>query len=649
MKKASPAALQEMKRLSAKRLLHLCFLALSCCSLVAAHTQILTPKEIKKLSMEDLMNIEVTLVSRNPQRLTEAASAIQVITNDAILRSGATNIPEALRLAPNLQVSQVNASTWLISARGFTNVFTNKLLVMIDGRSVYTPLYGGVLWEMQNMLLEDVDRIEVVSGPGGTLWGANAVNGVINIITKSSRETFGLYATASVGDFLHNQVGLRYGTAINDKLSIRVHGQHAERNSTLLPNGTDAPDSWIMNDAGLRLDWNASENDLVTLHGGYFGGTRFNVRPSPENGQHVLTRWSHTISDHADLSLQFYYDRYYREDAGTSSYDKMKTADLDFQHRFPWGKSQSITYGIGYRRVKDDAYFINSAGAGILPRFKNLDQFDGFVQDEISITGNWRLTLGTKLLHNVYTGWEWQPSGRLSLVQPSATLWAAVSRAVRTPSRFDVDYYLPMITPPPPAFSVAGGPHFISEKIIAYEAGYRFQPGSKTSVSLAGFYNIFHDIYSVEPLPGTNTYQIQNGSEGKSWGAELSASWQPTPAWRLQGGYSYFDKILKAKPGHIFDPSYLGNDVRNRALLQSIFNLPLNLQLDLVGRYFDGLDKTFGTAAVPGYFTFDTRLAWTFKGLELALVGQNLAQDQHTEFGNRAIPRNYYAKLSARF
>lgn len=647
MIKTTPPAIT-FRRWKRRSLNGLFFVALACCTLPAT-AQVFSPKEIKKLSIEDLMNMEVTLVSRSPQRLTEAASAIQVITNDDIRRSGATNIPEALRLAPNLQVSQLNASTWLVSARGFTNVFTNKLLVMIDGRSVYTPLYGGVLWEQQNLLLEDVDRIEVVSGPGGSLWGANAVNGVINIITKSSKETTGLFATAGMGDFLHNRFGLRYGAAINDKLSFRISGQHAERNSTTLPNGSDAPDSWMMNDAALRMDWDASDKDAVVLQAGLYDGTRYNASPSPENGQHLLTRWTHTLNEKSDLSLQLYYDRYFREDAGTNSYDKMKTADLDFQHRLPIGKKQSFTYGLGYRRVKDDAFFTNTAGAGIVPRFKDLDQFSGFVQDEINITDNWHLTLGTKLLHNVYTGWEYQPSGRISLVKPSSTLWAAISRAVRTPSRFDVDYYLPMVTPPPPAFSVAGGPNFISEKIIAYEAGYRLQPTAKASLSLAGFYNIFHDIYSVEPLPNTNTYQIQNGSEGKSWGAELAASWQVSKAWQLRGGYSYFDKDLHAKPGHNFDPTYLGNDVRNRALLQSMLDLPLNLELDLVGRYYDGLGKTFGTAAVPGYFTFDARLAWTFSGFELALVGQNLAQDKHTEFGSLAIPRNYFAKLSARF
>lgn len=615
-----------------------------------SQAQVLSPKELKKLSVEELMNVEVSLVSRTPEKITEAASAIQVITGEDIRRSGASNVAEALRLAANLQVNQLSSSVWLVGSRGFNTIFENKLLVMIDGRTIYTPLYGGVLWEQQNVLLEDIDRIEVVSGPGGTLWGPNAVNGIINIITKSSKETQGLYAKAGAGSFIKDMAAVRYGGRICDKLHYRIYGQHFERSSTETVNGTRNTDAWQLTNGGFRMDWNASSKDDVTFQGEYYGGKRKTIPSgSPLNGQHLMGKWSRSLSDRSDLALQIYFDRYYREDAPSASYDKMKTVDADFQHRFPIKGRQNFVWGAGYRFVKDDANYRNLSGAGIVPRFKRLDLFTAFAQDEIFLTDSLRFIVGSKLLHNVYTGWEWQPSVRIAWIKNQTTLWAAVTRAVRTPSRFDVDFYLPMTLQPPNVPSVAGGPGFVSEKLLAYELGYRFQPNHVSSFSIATFYNVYSDVYSVEPKPATLTYQIQNGSEATSWGLELAGNYQVTKDWRVRGGYTYFKKDLHAKAGHNFDPGYLGNDVRNQAMLQSILDLPAHIQFDLAVRYLDPLSKTFATAAVPSYFTFDARLAYTFKGFELAVVGQNLAEKKHTEFGTITIPRSVYGKITARF
>ncbi|MGB8194008.1 MAG: TonB-dependent receptor, partial [Chitinophagaceae bacterium] len=456
----------------------------------------LSPRQIKKLSVEELMNIEVTLVSRMPEKLSEAASAIQVITYEDIRRSGATNVPEALRLAPNLQVSQLSAGIWIISARGFNSVFSNKLLVMIDGRTVYTPLYGGVLWEQQNLLLEDVDRIEVVSGPGGTLWGANAVNGIINIVTKHTRNTQGLFASVGAGTFVKDIVSLRYGGNIGKKGNYKVYAQHADRDDTKMPDGTGNADAWDMTQAGFRADWEATKKDAFTLQGDLYAGNR-QTKPAKSdlNGQNILGRWTRTISAQSEMSLQLYYDRYFRRDVTTASYDKINTIDIDFQHGFPMGKKQSLVWGLGYRYVKDDANFPVVAGAGIAPRFKRLDLYSGFIQDEIRLTERLKFTLGAKLLHNAYTGLEWQPNARLAWVNKGNTLWAAVSRAVRTPSRLDVDYYLPITPQPPNVPSVAGGPDFVSEKLVAYETGYRFQPNAVSSFSISVFYNVYSDVY----------------------------------------------------------------------------------------------------------------------------------------------------------
>ena len=370
---------------------------------------------------------------------------------------------------------------------------------------------------------------------------------------------------------------------------------------------------------------------------------------SPLNGQNFLSRWTRKVSETADIALQVYYDRYYRKDAPTASYDKINTVDADFQHRFAPAKKQDVVWGAGYRYVKDDANFSNAASAGIVPRFKRLDLFTAFVQDEFWITNGLRLVAGTKLLHNEYTGWEWQPSIRTAWMRGHNTLWAAASRAVRTPSRFDVDYFLPMTPQPPTVPSVAGGPNFISEKVYAYELGYRIQPNLLSSFSIATFYNQYQDVYSVEPKPGTFTYLIQNGSRARSWGAEFAGNYQVHKSWRLRGGYTFFAKDISAKPGHNFNPDYLGNDVRNQVLLQSILNLPLHFQFDVAARYLDGLAKTFATADVPAYWTFDARLAYAYKGFELAVVGQNLKQEKHAEFGVNQIPRSVYAKITARF
>ncbi len=617
-----------------------------------AQDEKITASELKKLSVEELMTLEVTLVSRTPQKLTKAASAVQVITGEDIRKSGATNIPEALRLVSNLQVAQLNANAWIISSRGFNTIFANKLLVMIDGRTVYTPLFGGVLWELQNALLEDVDRIEVVSGPGGTLWGVNAVNGVINIITKNSKETRGLYVSALGGTFVKDKASVRYGSKIGENISLKVYGQHSDRNPTRMQNGTDYTDAWRSTQAGFRMDWNGTKTNAYTIQGDYYGGTKKTTGGNSDfNGENILARWSRSFSEKSDLMLQFYYDRYYRNDIPGKASDELKTYDVDFQYRFPLTKHQTILAGSGYRLVRDNT-ISTSPVVAILPEKKNLDLFNGFVQDEISVTANLKVTVGTKVSHNVYSGFEVQPSARTALTlgksNMSSTLWAAVSRAVRSPSRYDKEYFIPRTPLPPTSPSVAGGPNFTSEKLVAYELGYRVQPTASSTFSLATFYNVYRDVYSVEALPGTLTYQIQNGDEATSWGAELSGTSQLTAKWRLRGGYTYFKAKIKAKPGHNFDPVYLGNDVQNQALLQSMADVTNHLHIDIIARYLDFLPKTLATAQVPGYFTFDTGIAYTIKHIEVSVVGQNLYKKNHTEFNTLNIPRGVYAKLTFR-
>jgi iron complex outermembrane receptor protein len=610
----------------------------------------LSSRQLKKLSVEELINIEVTLVSRSPQKLSEAASAVQVITGEDIRNSGALNIAEALRLVTNLQVAQMNSSAWIIGARGFNTIFANKLLVMIDGRTVYTPLFAGVFWDMQNVLLEDVERIEVVSGPGGTLWGANAVNGVINIITKSSKETAGLYASVAAGTFIKDNAAIRLGGKIGKKIGYRIYGEHFDRNPTKLDNGSNNMDRWGLTQGGFRIDWDGNKADSYTIQGNYYGGAiKSKDISSKLNGQNILGRWHRGFSDKSDLTLQLYYDRYYKQDGPGKISDQINSADMDLQYRFQLAKRHTILSGIGYRMVRDN-FVSGSSVVAILPGKKNLDLYNAFIQDEITLSDRLKVTAGTKILHNVYTGIEMQPSIRTALtLNKNNTLWAAVTRAVRTPSRIDVDYYSPGDPQPIPAINIHGGPNFKSENALAYELGFRAHPGIRSTFSIATFYNIYNDVYSLETLPGSLTYQTMNGTEGESRGVEISSTYQVSSNWRIRSGYTYFDMDLRAKPGHNFDPSYLANDVRHQAMLHSMTNLPFNLHLDVIARYLDYLPTTIATAEVPAYFTFDTRIAYTANKVELSIIGQNLYKKNHKEFNSFNIPRGIYAKLTCRF
>ncbi|MBC8032779.1 MAG: TonB-dependent receptor plug domain-containing protein, partial [Chitinophagaceae bacterium] len=536
------------------------------CSFTATSQETVSPSpdELKKLSVEELMDMEVTLVSRSPEKLKEVPSAIQVISADDIRHSGATSIPEALRLASNLQVAQLNASAWIISARGFNTVFANKLLVMIDGRTVYTPLFGGVIWDMQHVLLDDVEKIEVISGPGGTLWGANAVNGVINIITKNAKDTQGFYMSLLAGSFIKDQAALRFGNKIGKKMHYKIYGQHFDRKASFHNDGQKNADAWRLSQAGFRIEYEASAKDNLTLQGDWYDGTRKTPGGNSDmNGQNILARWNHTFSEKSDLIVQLYYDRYFRDDIPSLNSDELNTVDLDLQYGLQISDHHHLLAGLGYRNVVDHA-ISRTSSVGILPERRNLDMFNGFVQDQISIGKRTKITVGTKILHNVYTGLELQPSLRGSVnVKKNNTLWLALSRAVRTPSRYDVDFYLPTMPLPPTSPSVAGGPNFVSEKLLAYELGYRIQPNTRSTMSVAAFYNVYRDIYSVEALPGTLTYQIQNGSRGNSWGTEFTGTYQLLKNWKAKLGYTYFDKKLEAKPGHTFNPDYLGNDAKH--------------------------------------------------------------------------------------
>jgi iron complex outermembrane recepter protein len=624
-------------------------LSFACLDSLGAETNVFkSSTDLKKLSLEELMDLEVSLVTRTPEKLSESASAAQVVSGEDIRRSGATSIPEALRLAPNLHVAQANSSQWAISARGFNQpgLLANKLLVMIDGRTVYTPLFAGVFWDVQSTLLEDIDRIEVVSGPGGTLWGGNAVNGVINVVSKSAEETQGLYVSGAVGTFLQDFGGVRYGGSAGTNVFYRVYGQRFDRNSTVLRNGNEATNAWDFTQGGFRMDWLPAQGDRVTLQGDAYAGTEETpTADTTVDGQNVLARWTHTFPNQSDFTLQTYFDRTWRRIPGTFSED-LKTYDIDAQHRFGLGERQSITWGAGYR-IQDDSVD-NSPALAFFPPDDTFDVVSGFVQDEVSIVPDQlKLTIGTKLEHNDFSGFEIQPSVRLAWI-PNAhhTLWGAISRAVRTPSRIDQDFFVPG-TPP---FLVAGGTNFTSEKVIAYEIGYRVRPTQKLSLSLATFFNQYDDLRSAE-TNGTSLV-VGNGLESQSWGAEFSGEFRATEWWRMRGGYTYFDKNVWEKPGHndVNLTRAEGNDPRHQFMVQSMMSFPHGIEFDLTGRFVDDLPSPH----VPSYFTLDVRAAWRpTPHVEFSVVGQNLVDSRHPEFvtsGTRQeIPRSVYGKVTLWF
>jgi iron complex outermembrane recepter protein len=627
--------------------------------------------QLKQLNVEDLMNVEITSVARHPEKILEAASAIQVITQEDIRRSGATSIPEALRLADNLQVAQKNSHDWAISARGFNTALANKLLVMIDGRTVYTPLYSGVFWDVQDYVLADIERIEVISGPGGTLWGANAVNGVINIITKSAKDTQGLYAQVGGGSRPEDLADVRYGGALGPDTQFRFYGKYFDRGSEVLANGDSASDSWRQGRGGFRVDSDPSTMDKLTLQGDVYEGHEDDQTGGTSNtsGENVLGRWSRRFSDTSDLSLQSYLDRTHLLNpvaplslgalqlAGAGLLqDDLTTYDVDFQHRFRIGAANRIVWGWGFRYTHD--VVSNAPALAFLPPTLDRDLYSIFAQDEVALRPDLSLTVGSKLERNDYTGFEVEPNVRLSwLLNSNQALWSAISRAVRTPSRIDQDVFE---AAPPHFVLLEGGSHFTSESVVAYELGYRVQIEPQLSASVSSFFNHYNDIRSTTITPTTLLpFYFANGLEGDTYGLEFSGNYQVSDSWSMHAGYTLLKEHLHVKPGQIDINDALNEtaDPQHQFSLRSSFNLPRHTEFDTALRWVDTLHINNGpvVGTVPSYFELDTHLAWHASDrLEFAIVGQNLLHNRHPEYGfpepsRPEIERSAYGKFTWRY
>lgn len=601
---------------------------------------------LKKLSLEELANVQVTTVSRKEQRASEAAAAVFVITEEDIRRSGARSIPEALRLAPNLQVARANSRTWAISARGFTAPFANKLLVLIDGRSVYSPLFSGVFWDAQDTLLEDVERIEVISGPGATMWGANAVNGVINIITKSARDTRGILGTAGGGTEERFLTGLRYGGNRGEDINFRIYAKYFDRGASLQPSGESAGDAWHSMQGGGRLDWMSARRGAFTLQGDVYTGDGGQLEAADirQAGGNLLTRWTRTFAANERAQVQAYYDRTHQFVPGEFG-DDLHTFDVDAQYERDVGARHHAMAGAGWRYSRDQVRNLPGSIA-FLPAELDRRLFSAFVQDDVSLADQFTLTIGSKFEHNDYTGFEIQPSGRMAWTSDRQAIWGAVSRAVRTPSRFDRDLFFPA----EPPFIFAGGPTFRSEQLVAYELGWRVTAPNRLVASLAAFFSDYDDIRSTSLGP---PFITENNVEGEIYGTELQASWQASPRWRVIGGYTLLRTHLRVKPGQqdlnraqgeTFDPQH-------QLQLRSSFTPSRHIEVDAWARYVGQVGSTSrGFGVVPDYLTLDARVGWSpLENVQIAIVGQNLLEDRHREFGSQEIRRAVYVKASWRY
>jgi len=654
--------MQTRRRLAGAGALSSIVITLACvvigCSAMASQETVNPPgrpADLVNLGLEDLMKIEVTSVSKRPEKLLDAAASIYVITAEEIRRSGVTSLPEALRLAPNLEVGQASASGYAISSRGFNNTSANKLLVLIDGRTVYSPLFSGVFWDAQDVMLEDIDRIEVISGPGGTLWGVNAVNGVINVITRAAKETQGLLVAAGAGN-RENDTALRYGAAVGGDGNYRVFGKYFDRDHTSTALGTPKTDAWHQAHVGFRADWGRFTvlGDAYKGRNGQpqpgsisIGGVNLPLGSIPISGINVIGRWRHVSETGSAITVQTYYDRTERTVPPTFA-DKLQLLYLELEHSIrPIGR-HSITWGGEYRYGMDR--LVNSKYFAFLPAKLNQKWTSLFAQDEIALRKELRFTLGGRIERNDYTGSEFLPNARLAWrAGANHLLWTAASRTVRAPSRLDRDAFIPGSPP----FLLRGGPDVTSEIATVYEIGYRGQYATAITYSATVFHAGYEDLRTQEINAARTFFFFGNGMKGTASGLETWASYQPSRVWRLSGGFSGLRqnfRLLRGSVDATAPAAQRGRDPERSWRLRSSLDLPYHTEFDLIARYVSDLPAF----AVPGYTAVDARFGWRLgRGMEVSLTGQNLFDGGHGEFTARLtrtqFGRAVFLKIVTRF
>ena len=589
-----------------------------------AATRLAQAPDLAELTLEQLASITVTSASRREERLIEAPASIFVINAEDIRRSGATSIPEVLRLAPNLHVARADNNQYAISARGFNNTLANKMLVLIDGRTVYTPLFSGVFWEAQDTLLDDIERIEVISGPAATLWGANGVNGVISITTLPASRTHGGLFKA-YGGTREAGVGARIGGALGGDGHYRLYAKYVDRDNLELATGAPIRDASKRAITGFRADWKRSGGGVTVQGDAYWGDIDQAPQPRSISGGNLLARWSHQLAPDSHIRLQAYYDHTDREHPGTFK-EALDTFDVDIQHSFYPTRAHHVVWGGGYRHSRDRVD--NSAANAFIPADRTLRWANLFAQDEIALRPDLQLTLGLKVETNIYTGTEWLPNVRLGW-HPTADqlVWGALSRAVRAPSRIDRDLFIPGV---PPHLLVANET-FESEVARVVELGYRAQLSAELSLSATVFHHDYPNLRSVDLSPALQP-AFANTIEGKTSGVEAWASYRVTPKWRLSGGLVEIHHRRSVIPGQrdLGGLASLGTDPKRTALLRSTWDFSPRHGLDLALRHVGEL----GAGVVPAYTVLDARLGWRPRpGLEISFVVNNAFDRDYSEWG----------------
>jgi len=644
---------------------------------LAAQLDANEPEDFFDMSIEELMDIRITTASKKEEKLFETPAAAYVITSEDIRRSGATSIPDALRMVPGLHVARMNSNKWAVTSRGFNSEFADKMLVMIDGRTVYSPHFGGVRWDTHDVMLVDVERIEVIRGPGGTLWGASAVNGIINIIMKDAKDTQGGLLSSGGGTEEQGFGAVRYGDKIDENTHFRVYSKYFNRGDGTQFAGGSGKDGWDMFRGGFRIDSHPTDRDQWTLLGDFYDGdigqtgTRYSLtapistpytRQNSVNGGDMLARWKRTYSEDSDMMLQLYYDRARRLEEVFS--ETLNTYDVDFQRRFPLNDRHEITCGLGYRldRHSVDGTFSYSLD----PRHDDLSLYSGFVQDRIPLVADTlELTVGSKFLYHHRAGFEFQPGARLLWTADDRnTVWGAVTRAVRTPDRHDIDSKTSWGVFQAGPFTVSqeayGNPHMESEEVIAYELGYRAKPVDKVILDVAGFVNDYDKLSATErnanmARPGYTIWPnvVGNNLHGETYGTEISATYQAAEQWKLNAGYTFLQIQLHPNNANITrDATEEGSAPHNQFHLRSYYDLSDDLELDFSLNYVDNLPG----GDIDHYIRFDARLGWHIaENTELSIVGQNLFDKRHPEFGAESgqVPteaeRGFYIELTHRF
>jgi iron complex outermembrane recepter protein len=649
-------------------------------------TQPSSSRDISELPLEDLLKLRVTSAANKEQSLSKVGAALYVITREDIASSGANNIPDLLRLVPGVEVAQINSNQWAISIRGFNSFYSNKVLALIDGRALYQPSFSTVLWDMQDVPLEDIERIEVIRGPGGTIWGANAVNGVINIITRRARDTQGGLMSAGAGSWRAGDGLMQYGGKIDSEGTYRAFAKYIDVNSSGFP-GQRASDGWHSWAAGFRSDWDLSPKDSLSVQADIRntieGGTALATFSQPEPSQSVINSpirniaddvmgtWRHTLEGGSETTLRVYYDHIDRHgEAGTDIIND--TVDADFEHHLAVGARNDVVWGVDVRVHRDEIHADDNHSLQVVPEHATVPFGSGFFQDEIRLANSLFLTLGSKLEHNDYTGWEYEPSAQLVWTPTDRqTLWTSASKAIRQPNRADFGTRLNVTVTPFDGMlalvTLSGSRNVKAEQLCDYEAGYRTQIHRRLSLDLATFLSYYHDLETAEPgtpylvaNPDAVPYLVfplsfANLARARDYGAELFFHWTAARRWTLSPGYSYLQMSSRteAGSGDTYATTLPGNSAKHHFQASSVLSLRSNLEWDATLRYVSRL----ATPNIPSYLGADTTLRWRPRNdVELSVTGQNLLNPRHMEFGDlekvllpSPVLRTVFGKLTWRF